>query len=302
MSDIYVTHDGGYSWRRRWSGMHLTTIGANDAWALEACGDYSCDVIWRTTDGGKRWRPIARPDRMLLSAVSIIRGRIAVDVGAEGGPAFTSAEGRHWTLDRVWTPPPPRLDAVATAYATRERGFMVAKPVFVDERCGLHAPVEEARARFYATNDGGRTWTRRRQPFEIGALAARRGILAAVGVRRCSVMLGVSHDGGRRWAVRRLPRFCTPAVAPGRDVWLFCDATIGRSGHQAANATLLRSDDDVRSWSRIRLPAAIVSLAPRNGREAWALIASPGGLNRLWRTLDGGKTWKQIWPAFPTRG
>jgi photosystem II stability/assembly factor-like uncharacterized protein len=300
--NVYVTTDGGYTWRRRGSEVELTTVGRRDAWAI-AC-DFDCDVVWRTTDAGRVWRPIARPDRISLATVAV-RGSTIV-LGAGDGTTFSSTDGRTWTLSYPHAPPLPFHDVVASSFRDRRHGFAVTNHTYADESCGPSASVRDVGTRLYATVDGGRTWTARRAPLPIASVSAARGLVAAVGLRHCSAALALSRDGGRRWSVRPLPRTCATVSATASSLWIVCNRTsFNRDGDRAwTRGTILRSDDGGRSWKRLPLGAEIMSVAPRDSHEAWAILGQIRGddLYRLWHTTDGGKKWKEVWPALPTRG
>lgn len=273
---IYVTKDGGYSWRRRGEEVQLTTVGARDAWAIPGC-DIDCDVLWRTTDAGDNWRPIARPDRINLSAVEIRRGLLALS--SYDNADFASADGgRTWRLRTVG---PRRVRA------------KIGKLFYADETCGPTTPFVQAGRTLRVTYNGGRTWNAVNPPIAPASVAVAPNMLVVVGLENCAIVLAVSHDGGQLWSTARIPRACDPSVARGGDVWLAC----GRF--------FLHSEDAAHTWSGLRASMPIASIAPVRDGNAWIVAGNGGsidGKNRLWHTTDGGKTWTEAWPALPTRG
>jgi photosystem II stability/assembly factor-like uncharacterized protein len=269
---IYVTRDGGYSWRRRGTETQLTTVGARFAWARPGC-DLECDLLWHTTNGGRSWRPIARPARINYSGVAA-RGS-AVGLTSYDNVGFVSPDGgRTWRLGNL--PAPPVRAELRARY-------------YVDEACGGSVPFVEAARSIHLTSDDGRTWKALRPPFAAVSVALAPQLLAAVGVRDCTAVLAISRSGGRSWTISEIPRACEPAVAGGAEIWLWCERL------------LLHSSDGGRTWSRLRAPAVVLSVAPLGAGRAW-IVAGDVGAGRLWRTEDGGKTWKEAWPGVPTRG
>jgi len=269
---VYVTRDGGHSWKRRGEGAQLTTIGADDAWTTPGC-DVECDLLWRTTDAGRTWRPIARPDRINFSSVAV-RG------AAPGLTSYDDASFVSRDHGRTW-----RLGTLAAPVARAE----IRARFYADEACGGSVPFVEAGRAIHLTYDSGRTWKVLRPPFATASVAVEPDLLAAVGVRDCLPVLALSRSRGRSWAISKIPRACEPAVARDAEVWLWCERL------------LLHSVDRGRTWSRLRAPSPIMSVAATGAGNAW-IVSGNGVMGRLWRTADGGKTWRQAWPRLPTRG
>jgi photosystem II stability/assembly factor-like uncharacterized protein len=273
---VYVTRDGGYSWRRRGEGAQVTTIGADDAWATPNC-DIECDLLWRTTNAGRTWRPIARPDRINFSSVAVRRGVLGLTSYDEAN--FVSADGgRTWRFGTVGPPP------------VRAR---IGKLFYADETCGPSTPFVEAGRTLRFTHNGGRTWNVVNPPLAPASVAVAPDLLVVIGLQSCGAALALSRDGGKLWSLSRIPRACEPSVASGGVIWLACERFF------------LYSDDAGRSWSRRRAPVPIASIAPAGKGGAWIVAGNGGSIedkNRLWRTRDGGKTWIEVWPRLPTRG
>jgi photosystem II stability/assembly factor-like uncharacterized protein len=55
--NVYVTRDGGSTWRRRGTEVQLSTVGTRYAWAVAPC-DVECSVVLKTTNAGRTWRPL----------------------------------------------------------------------------------------------------------------------------------------------------------------------------------------------------------------------------------------------------
>jgi len=155
---------------------------------------------------------------------------------------------------------------------------------------GLQCKRESTR-KLFVTDDGGRSWARRRTPFNIAALAADGRRVAVVGVgASCANVLALSDDNAHTWRIRQLPRKGCSVSLAGDGLWLGC----GR--------LLLVSADRGRTWARLegpkRLDTSRISAAGRGA--AWGLFWRRREGVRLWHTADAGRTWLEQWPRLPT--
>ncbi len=123
--------------------------------------------------------------------------------------------------------------------------------------------------------------------------SVRRGDLAVLGpgviVLVESPTLYVSTDDGGHWQRLEVPRtiFDCNAGNYGGSIWIACP------GPGSGPMVLLRSTDDGHSWTSRRLDSYL-TVTPVSAGEAWAVggRADLVGLQGLWHTTDGGKTWE----------
>jgi len=165
---------------------------------------------------------------------------------------------------------------------------------FADRRDGF-AFVPGIGGRFYATHDGGRTWTRVRRGTLL-AFATGGGNVYAVTARctlnRCSAYrFERAPVSARAWTSRPLPFAPAASIlrlaARGSDVWLLGTA-VGDRQHD----TLARSVDGGGSF--LVGPGPCYGdlggdLEPTSARVVWA-ICPTGLLAGAWRSSDGGVT------------
>jgi photosystem II stability/assembly factor-like uncharacterized protein len=308
--EVLVTRDGGRTWVSRGSEVEISTVGVREAWVVPRCED-ACNYILRTRDAGRTWRPLARAD-LLVGTPAVSGGLVSL---AGEAARFVSRDGRRWRLadrdalaERPGYSIAPFCSFPRCGLASRHFGRTYrftgrvadAQAVAIaDDRHAYALPYlgfgseckTESTRRLYATSDGGRSWRRRRVPFNIASLAADGSFVAAVGLRGgCSTVLGLSRDDGHTWRIRRLPRKgCVVSVAR-EDVWLDCGAKLLVSADRGDRWTLR---EEARRFYITRLAAA-------GKGEAWALVATPHRAQRLFRTSDGGRTWLEQWPRLPT--
>jgi photosystem II stability/assembly factor-like uncharacterized protein len=289
-------------------------IDRSDGWLAAFNCARAAVFVYRTRDGGRTWEGLGSPS-----------GR-----SCGGGPSYLSfADRRHGWLEpvspnapsaellgttdggRTWTQraegppgqvPPPALPCLGPIrFVSPARGWL--------GRCGD--------GRLYTTADGGRRWAPVAIPlprgsdarFDLPWLAGGSGVLAATlgtrppgedGLTR-AVAFAVSRDGGLTWSVvatRRVARCPLPsvagpwptAVAGARDWWI----AAGGSPPVFEVTT-----DAGLTWRRVvarGLPSgacAVVSVSAAGARTAWVVARTRAGGSALFRTADGGRTWKR---------
>jgi photosystem II stability/assembly factor-like uncharacterized protein len=285
--DLYVTADGGESWRRR-ACAHV--FGPKCPGDLAESG-YASGLafrdartgllltgrggIARTLDGGVHWRgSLLTDDLDTVLSTSWASSRTVYALTLVGGAVLRSDDaGRHWHQVYPHGPAPP---TGAISFASPSSGIGVVEP-------RLLAP-----AGIEATEDGGRSW---RQVAAIHLLDSQlvrvsAKVVWAVEVRElpsgeARYSLVRSRDAGRHW--RRMPS------PPGLDAPALSFPT-PRVGYLSDfSKRLFRTDNGGRSWRRIA--------SHRDLRGAVFVSASEGllaGGRGLLRTEDGGRSWQRV--------
>jgi len=257
-----------------------------------------------TTDGGRTWRTIVREAHLSLVSIAFVGRRHIVVLGGAPPPK------EPWNLDplifrsddagRTWkrfTPKMPNWNWPLTLqFVTPSLGFAVA-------------PAGDFSARIWLirTTDGGRTWRPVPRPADAGNAAssvdfvnARTGF--ATSSRRCGAGLYRTRDGGATW--RAVPGSCIHGVhAYSAD---FSDSAHGvLAGSSSSKSLVFATIDGGRTWApRSRTPLRVNAGSWihveffRSGRVGWGVRGDcspyhpPCDPQSLWRTTDGGATWR----------
>ncbi len=288
---------------------------------FDAC-DPQHRMLLRTDDGGRHWQILSEtpgvvPERMQwLDAKHGFATSFVLTEPASGSgilPFYrTDDGGRHWT----------RIDAAPDT--VNEIHFRSARDGWISANFCAEFECSSAVAH---TTDGGVTWTPARNPDGSGeffAVTSRTLLLGvnspdplATGIARLDLAslqwsatataatqslrsikfasrdrgyalansrLLVTDDGGATWSLRDAPPFDS-IDAPGGDVvW---GATICCS----ESAAVHRSIDGAKTWQERPAPFGQPLAIQAFDAERAIVSSSHDG---LWRTDDGGATWRQI--------
>jgi photosystem II stability/assembly factor-like uncharacterized protein len=264
---LVSTHEARSQWSPQESGTKarfrgLSVVSPLVVWASGTDGTYA-----RTEDGGKTWKSDVVPGaaKLDLRDVHAVDGKTAYLLSA--GPSDlskvykTTDAGRSWTLQFTNPDASGFLDAIA--FWDADHGLAFGDPV-------------DGRFAVFATDDGGKNWTRT-PPEGMPAAMPGEGAFAASGT--CLVVEGKSN------------------------------AWFGTGG--AKTSRVFRSTDRGKTWAVSETPvkagtpsSGIFSLAFRDAEHGIAIGGDykrpddEGGSIAL--TSDGGKTWRAAKGKPPT--
>jgi len=289
---IIGTSDGGRSWRgeSRTPVGEITALDATHAWALTDEG-----FVLRTTDG-RAWRPLGAPHLVRVQFVDRLHG---FGLERDGVVVRSSDGGRSWP--QVSTPRTMQAECfsnVLTGWVARGGSI-------------------------WGTRDGGKRWTRKRllrdgQGYPIPELGCRGGDVwvlfhggAATSHEEYEVFR--SLNGGSTWRhvltnqftsglhLPEISAYSGPFSVLGHGAAVFlgrCDPCDGYG-----TATVVSTTDGGATFRRTTpfygyAPEAVSFVDRRHGwllTGAHVASAAPAHLELVWRTSDGGRTWKLIY-------
>jgi photosystem II stability/assembly factor-like uncharacterized protein len=306
--------DARHGWMLAFANRGITSVGCN---AAAPPGASPCrDILFRTSDGGRSWKA--------LHSRSIY---------PDGGPSLRDAQfvdaNAGWILERRALDPCRSAARCYTLLRTVDGGdtwqavfgsMLLADIRFVDRLHGWGLLPRENTVDVTATADGGDTWHQQIAGEQILRLA----------VPSVGVAIALSRDGAyctasycSRYGLFRINdgRFETVHDTDGRGWWparpdcggfldamFFVDAHVGWIGLSRGvggasgfnPAGLIATRDGGASWSCVEAFADrdVVDVWFADRAHGWAVSRSheptstPGRMD-LWRTDDGGVTWRQ---------
>jgi photosystem II stability/assembly factor-like uncharacterized protein len=269
----------------------VTFISPDSAFVLGTapCGHPPCSVILRTRDRGRSWRGLPAPREAVGQfAQRGLWGLRFADArnGYAYGKGFweTADGGRSWQRRAGPAPIVLALEAVQA----RELVAVSASclPGQTSCRRGL---------RLYTRPVSSGTWTvaAKTRTYSTDASIAVHGpaVTAVVGTR-----LYASRDGGRTFARERAPcaapgiSYGTAVADDGAHAYLVCS---GLGGAGSITKYVFRGRGS--SWARVGsppTPGAEQGLSA--GSDGAVVVAATGGASWLYRSSDGGDTWRTV--------
>ncbi|HEX2223597.1 MAG TPA: hypothetical protein VHN15_05275 [Thermoanaerobaculia bacterium] len=312
---IYKSTDAGATWAWLGNGLagwrfQVVAVDPADGTLYTASGeaDSTAEVVFRSTNGGARWTKVLEISQESLGILDLAAADGVVYVQTYTRVFRSLNRGGSWAqvfaqglLHDIELDP----DTPQTAWLASQSGLLKTTdagaswhlvPTPADVRSVAVAPSEPSRVYlatgrdFYRSTDAGATWTQGGTPDRIGELAGDPG--DPLTVYSYGPALLVSRDGGQTW--RRLerglpllggqiPHVFSLAIRPDRPGSLY--AGVHRAG--------LYKAEEGRAW---RSPGQAglagrrfewIKAHPRVSSTLYALEAL-----QLWRSLDGGATWK----------
>ena len=310
--------------------------GEEDLWALtsEVCprpgADAArCGVVSRTDDSGTSWTRLARlevgPGRDTTDSVSAVHFADAQHGWGYDRSLFATFNGgRRWQRVDIGNPVVAIESVGTTAYAlvgscgqgvgncgapmrlfegtisTGRWRFLTLgfdlPPTdvgnFVLSGSDLYAVVVRGLEQTFLARTSGGRWERRTLPCPralVAAIQAQDGLVAACRPPSPTgpVELQTSSDGGRTWAVVWQHSF--PSPVSGLAV-TDEGALVGME-----NGDVVRSDDNGMTFSTVVQTGAAPSLRFSDAKHGTVLAGSPGE-RQLFRTSNGGVTWRAVPP------
>jgi photosystem II stability/assembly factor-like uncharacterized protein len=251
----------------------------------------SPEGLFVTTDAGAAWQrwalPVPAQSLLDVALLAPRRALVASNDGAVVRVLSTGDAGATWEPVELGSVPGGPAAGQFAQDRDRVAGLLVERA----------SSSNFSLADWYATADGGLTWTRRDAPVSGVVSLTGDGLWVAGGPARNQLFH--SGDGGASWAEVTLPASLPsgsialepPAARPdGRTI-----LPVTVAGDGKASVVFLSTDDKGRSWkeaARADVPADVgrgVALPTSPGATAdTLLVAAPDGSQVVRVPLDGG--------------
>ena len=300
---ILVTDDGGRTWSQPASSTDKALNSVDFATPQQGLMVGEDGAILRTSDGGSTWNKIDTDFKMALSCVRFRDPQTAWAAGANGTVLESKDSGITWS--RIETPTkewfarlaplgPDGAIVVGDDILTTNDGrrwLLAANPLSSSLTSVASSRSEMRVAVGYAgsilTSERGGSW----KPKTMGAV----GMLLDVHASADGIWIG-GNDGQLVASDPRGRSFRAQIFRQGTRWWRIIFSPDGRHGLvMGHNGELLMSNNGGGSWRELNgLHDPDASLPRRStarsfmDRNAW-LVGSG-----LWRTTDGGNTWRKL--------
>jgi photosystem II stability/assembly factor-like uncharacterized protein len=293
-----ITRDGGRTFHRLVVGGRsaVTATVLSNGLGYATAGD---GRLWRTVDGGRRWRPTGVRNVVQIAATS------------------TSAWALRAKHKRVWLARSEDGGRTWHARSLRVGGFEspAVRVAFADAADGVISGLRPSGKPFLLiTRDGGRTWSERRDPCSPDAVGFKGSAVVqwlasgtlwlvcvgAGGAGAEALEVHTSVDAGRTFVMQSragLPGVGAPAVgrlAGGGHITGFTAVT-NRRAFMTFGYEVTVTRDGGRHWRALRhLPRSFDGSAALSidGKARYLALGGYG----LWKSPDAGAHWQRLKP------
>jgi photosystem II stability/assembly factor-like uncharacterized protein len=278
---VFITHDGGATWRQITMPCCYPDSPDIDVRWMDSDNIvvvYGSHLIDVTSDGGIHWQVIRSTWEEAPNLPFFLNAHEGWQYG-RNGLFHTTDGGAHWT-------------AVSSFPSFKGFDWWADRLFFVDSEHGLIWPSGHSQP--WVTQDGGHTWSRAdvsppppviqlgrepQGPFMFG----RSGLIAFLNADGITLSVYRTSDGGLTWSGPRSAPGTTIAAVDVKAWW-----SLDGEGH------LSRTSDGGNSWQQIHakvdLGMTLTSVTPVDGDVLWGIADAEIPV----RSTDAGRHWSVV--------
>ncbi len=307
---VFKTEDGGLTWTAvdtglpGFRGLDALTIDPQDPTVLYAGIYYSGSSgseIWKTTNGGDRWNPVAGVGLPKFSVVTTLvidpnNPKTIYVVGYLNSGSTVTGIYKSGDGGDTWTALSLVPDSEIPVLAI---DFENSSTIYAGSRA-----VGPSGSGMYKSTDGGKTWVHSSRGLSAVGVYGLTVDHSTPGTLYAGTDLGVfkSADSGTTWSLK-LSNIATPVlIDPSNPSTIYVTTNSGTGGD------VLKSTDGGETWRRLTAIKSVASLAidPNNPKTLYGGISdSPFGggcfcVPGVLRTDDGGETWRPANAGLPS--
>lgn len=271
---LSVTKDVGQTWNQVYPGLDPTWVSDLGGGRAIGFSVFGPPKILASSDGGASWSAVSNlpftPIALQAPSASdlVAATETAIEESRDGGQQWTAI-----SLPSGWTP-------VGIGFDSSDQGWLVAMDKIQSNAlfaCG-EGGCKNLQAPFY--------------PLAADATGPASGIAVGLDANDAKPALFATSDGGAHWTERLLPGDFNMG---GNDY-----VTVGERGETewvCSEFALLQSVDGGRSWHEVTFPVEtfLSSLSFESGAQGLLTADSPGTATGVYRTQDGGRSFKLVY-------
>lgn len=334
---LYITHDSGKTWTNispatsvlfssnPQYGKDIYFTSPTHGWIIRNFTDTGEAIVLRTVDGGITWKMASLPKANEVASVFFIneeRGWILTVDSSQSGDVtktlhLTNNGGASW-IKVMSNPLFPTSPSAATAAPIQTSSISM---VFTSEKVGYISAIEFGQPEFYVTRNGGVSWNKSDQFFDMSKFKNCRAFLAGTPTFFSSnpatgwIPIGCvrdkeakyngyfTSDGGKTWSftpfdidwMTETNKGAAPFFLNSQEGWNISEGTVYHTENQGKTWSPMPPSSKLRDVMTKLEYSQVVKLQFFSAKVGWLLVAKGDGKRSLlMQTVDGGESWRVL--------
>lgn len=282
----------------------IAVVDKNTAWASGTLG-----TVLKTTDAGKTWQLVKSGEDIWYTSLSVIDKEKIFLTSWNQNLQSTVDGGKTWKSQQI-----------GKLFYLKKVQFIDAKNGFLLGSKELGENEIEPVYQLWVSTDGGNTWKARNEKLPFEALDYSF-FSPKVGVAIVKALDGSNNDniyrtvdGGLTWSIVKSVTgvsISSMTIPDGKTGYAVGDMAASANDKTNSKIVVLKSVDAGATWKTTELPTPPTSNEGKeshfvyfmNDNTGWVIKSNPyteTSRSELFRTDDGGKSWKKTWSGDET--